>query len=102
MGFLCLGSGKPAVSSSSATFCVQEVQDRIDGMATELSKALKKDLQESGMLCQAQFSELCNQLASRKAEITAKTEAYQKVRCICIPQVYIPTMPGIALSTDAE
>ena len=59
---------------------MQEVQDRIDGMATELSKAMKKDLQESGMLCQAQFSELCNQLASRKAEITAKTEAYQKVQ----------------------
>ena len=59
--------------------CAQEVQDRIDGMATELSKAMKKDLQESGLRCQAQFSELCNQLASRKAEITAKTEAYQKV-----------------------
>ena len=63
--------------------CVQEVQDRIDGMATELSKVMKKDLQESGLLCQAQFSELCNQLASRKAEITAKTEAYQKVHLLC-------------------
>lgn len=81
---------------------MQEVQDRIDGMATELSKALKKDLQESGMLCQAQFSELCNQLASRKAEITAKTEAYQKVRCIYIPQLYTCSMPGIALSTTTK
>ena len=58
---------------------MQDVQDHIDGMTAELSKNLKKDLQDSGLLCQAQFSELCNQLASRKAEITAKTEAYQKV-----------------------
>lgn len=58
---------------------LQDVQDRIDNMGTELSKALKKDLQESGMLCQAQYSELCSQLADRKAEITAKTAAYQKV-----------------------
>lgn len=60
--------------------CVQGVQDHIDGMAAELSKSLKKELQESGALCQAQFADLCNQLADRKAQITAKTEVYQKER----------------------
>ena len=58
--------------------CVQGVQDHMDGMAAELSKSLKKELQESGALCQAQFAELCNQLADKKAQISAKTEVYQK------------------------
>lgn len=57
---------------------VQGVRDHIDGLAAELSKSLKKELQESGALCQAQFAELCNQLADKKAQITAKTEMYQQ------------------------
>ena len=55
------------------------MQDHIDALATELSKSLKKELQENGALCQAQFADLCNQLADKKAEITARTEMYQKV-----------------------
>lgn len=58
---------------------MQGVQDHIDGLAAELGKSLKKELQESGALCQAQFAELCNQLADKKAQITAKTEMYQQV-----------------------
>ena len=57
---------------------VQGVQDHIDGLAAALGKSLKKELQESGTLCQAQFAELYNQLADRKAHITAKTEMYQQ------------------------
>ena len=59
---------------------MQGVQDHINAMAAELSKSLRKELQESGALCQAQFAELCNQLADKKAQISAKTEAYQKAR----------------------
>ena len=55
------------------------MQDHIDALATELSKSLKKELQENGALCQAQFADLCNQLTDKKAEITARTEMYQKV-----------------------
>lgn len=68
--------------------CVQGVQDHIDGMAAELSKSLKKELQESGALCQAQFAELCNQLADKKAQITAKTKVYQKART-CLAAAFL-------------
>ena len=58
---------------------MQGVQDQIDGLAASLNKALKKELQESAALCRGQFTELCSQLADRKAQIAAKTEQYQKV-----------------------
>lgn len=58
---------------------MQGVQDHIDGLTAELGKSLKKEMQETGAVCQAQFAELCNQLADKKAQIAAKTEAYQKV-----------------------
>ena len=64
----------------SLALMLQGVQDHIDGLAAELSKSLKKELQESGAVCQAQFAELCKQLADKKAQITAKTEVYQRVR----------------------
>lgn len=57
---------------------MQGVQDHISGLAAELDKSLKKELQESGALCQAQFAELCSQLADKKAQVTAKTEIYQQ------------------------
>ena len=59
---------------------LQGVQDHIDGLAAELGKSLKKELHESSAVCQAQFAELCKQLADKKAQITAKTEVYQQVR----------------------
>ena len=59
--------------------CMQGVQDQIDALAASLSKSLKKELQESDAICQAQVAELCSQLQDRKAQITAKTELYQKV-----------------------
>ncbi len=67
---------------------LQGVQDQVDALAADLSQSLKKELQESGALCQAQFADLCNQLADKKAQITAKTEMYQKVRP-CLLLLYV-------------
>ena len=63
------------------SFCLslQGVQDQIDGLTASVDKALKKEMQKSAALCQGQFTELCSQLADRKAQIAAKTEQYQKV-----------------------
>ena len=84
---------------------VQGVQDHIDGLAAELNKLLKKELQESGALCQAQFAELCNQLADNKAQITAKTEMYQQAGsvptlhdCLCRIDVMFGHVPQIFIS----
>lgn len=56
------------------------MQHHIDALAADLSKSLKKELHDSGTMCQAQFGDLCNQLADKKAQITTRTEMYQKVR----------------------
>jgi len=69
-------------SSTSCTGIMtylQGVQDQVDALAADLKKSMKKELQDSGALCQAQFADLCNQLADKKAQITTKTETYQKV-----------------------
>lgn len=72
---------------------VQGVQNHINGLCAEMSKSLKKELQESAALCQAQFEELCNQLADKKAQITAKTEMYQQA-WICLLIASLPRHYG--------
>ena len=69
--------------TTPALFCSQAVQHQIDALAADLSKTLKKELHDSGAMCQAQFGDLCNQLADKKAQITTSTEMYQKVRPTC-------------------
>lgn len=68
-----------STSSTGVVTYLQAVQDQIDALAADLKKSMKKELQESGALCQTQFADLCNQLADKKAQITSKTETYQKV-----------------------
>lgn len=73
--------GLPLLASSHSRplgMWVQGVQNHINGLCADLGKSLKKELQESAAVCLAQFKELCNQLADKKAQITAKTEMYQQ------------------------
>ena len=72
------------------------MQDHIDGLAAELGKSMKRELQECGALCQEQFAELCSQLAERKAQITAKTDAYQKVP-VCPDKRVMPRQLGSSI-----
>ncbi|DBA95844.1 hypothetical protein WJX77_010833 [Trebouxia sp. C0004] len=71
-------SSKKANARQKQAGIIQGVQDQIDALAVDLKKCMKKDLHDSGALCQAQFADLCNQLADKKAQITTKTETYQK------------------------
>ncbi len=68
-----------STSSTDIMTYLQGVQDQIDALAADLKNSMKKELQDSGALCQAQFADLCNQLADKKAQINTKTEMYQKV-----------------------
>ncbi|KAA6422484.1 MAG: hypothetical protein FRX49_07659 [Trebouxia sp. A1-2] len=71
-------SSKKANARQKQAEIIQGVQDQIDALAADLKKSMKKELQDSGALCQAHFADLCNQLADKKAQITTKTETYQK------------------------
>ncbi len=68
-----------STSSIDVMTYLQGVQDQIDALAADLKKCMKKEMQDSGAVCQAQFADLCTQLADKKAQITTKTETYQKV-----------------------